>query len=194
MQTRLEKAIDLSRQSYDVHSYLKNSVAGVIEENEDEVWFGFRGSYTLKSWIFNINLASGTYPYGNDNCSKVRIHQGFADAYKQARDIVLESARGYKKVYLCGHSLGAAIALVAAVDIQYNLKVVPEVYGFGCPNVGNKYWIASLNRRVPTVYLYRILTDPVPYLPFKFETQPRQQTSHRLFLNPHCIESYAKSC
>ena len=45
--------------------------------------------------------------------------------------------------------LGAALAVLCAVDIQYNFphKDV-EAYVFGCPRVGNKAFAKSYNKRV----------------------------------------------
>ena len=61
-------------------------------------------------------------PYGN-TCSKVRVHTGFLNAYKskQVRNRLLNMVTPeIRRIHICGHSYGAALSVLCAVDLQYN--------------------------------------------------------------------------
>lgn len=72
-----------------------------------------------------------------------KVHHGFKDALDEIwPDIVetLVSARHLKSVYFTGHSLGAAMATLAAVRCA-RLSETPQpagLYTYGSPKVGNK--------------------------------------------------------
>lgn len=42
------------------------------------------------------------------------------------------------KLYITGHSMGAAIATLAAIHLQQDGMPVESLYTFGCPRVGNQ--------------------------------------------------------
>ena len=82
--------------------------------------------------------------------TKIRVHSGFLKGYKSVRDTLHgKIPRDSCRIRITGHSLGAALALLCAVDIQYNFKNADiEVFLFGCPRVGNKAFVRSYNKRV----------------------------------------------
>jgi triacylglycerol lipase len=47
-----------------------------------------------------------------------------------------------KKIYVCGHSLGGAMATIAAsrMEMSYKIKCL---YTFGSPRVGNRTWLKN---------------------------------------------------
>ena len=112
----------------------------------------FRGSQQLKDWLNDFNAWHKVIPYGNTD-SKIKVHQGFLKCYKSVRGEILQFVQknkyNYPNVCVTGHSLGGALALLCAVDIQYNnpdLKLV--VYTSGAPSVGNYAFARSYNQRV----------------------------------------------
>lgn len=72
-----------------------------------------------------------------------KVHRGFKDALNEIwPDIVntLISAKDVKHVYFTGHSLGAAMATLAAIRCS-RLSETPQpagLYTYGSPKVGNK--------------------------------------------------------
>ena len=90
-------------------------------------------------------------PYDNTS-SKIRVHTGFINAYKApgVRDALHAFMDdGVCRVTVTGHSLGAALAVLCAVDLQYNFPEKDyEVFLFGCPRVGNRAFQKSYNKRV----------------------------------------------
>ncbi len=111
----------------------------------------FRGSDDGKDVLTNLNFCKQVPPYNNYS-SKIRVHSGFLNVYKNenVRDNILQNITPeIKKIQITGHSLGAALAILCAVDIQYNFPDIDcEAIVYGCPRVGNKAFATSYNRRV----------------------------------------------
>ncbi|OLP16648.1 lipase [Leptolyngbya sp. 'hensonii'] len=109
------------------------------------------------------------YPYAGSSSSGALMHRGFVNAYFSVREQIHESINRHEvsQVTVTGHSLGGALAILCAVDIQYNFseKVTVEVYTFGAPKVGNDGFRDSFNRRVPSSYHFIYGMDIVPELP-----------------------------
>jgi hypothetical protein len=130
----------------------------------------FRGSEEtgVADFITDIKFIQQVYPYEKSSNKKVKVHYGFIEAYKSVRDAVLTEAKKttYQRIICTGHSLGAALATLCALDIQYNLpdKEV-ACYTYGSPKVGNKHFIESYNRRVPQTYRFVNKADLIPDIP-----------------------------
>jgi predicted lipase len=74
------------------------------------------------------------------------VHQGFNDAYAEMSSQVISGMNKYLVKYstasilVTGHSLGAALATLAAIDIKSQVKTQNKLffYSFGSPRVGNQ--------------------------------------------------------
>lgn len=138
----------------------------------DEMTITFRGSDSRKDWKVNSKFWKSVIPYNNYR-SKIRVHSGFIGAYKSKsiRDKIQKEIEKnkIKKVALTGHSYGAALAVLCAVDLEYNFpKNDYEVIVFGCPRVGNKYFQRSYNLRVFKTLRVENVSDLVTKVPFAF--------------------------
>ena len=74
--------------------------------------------------------------------TKGRVHDGFYDEVNKVWKDIKEKLSTSKPLYICGHSLGGAMATIAASRLQNKCK---ELYTFGSPRVGNKKWVESVN-------------------------------------------------
>lgn len=80
-----------------------------------------------------------------------KVHKGFWNSVKAIRGTLkeeIEESNGQnKKVWITGHSLGAAQAIVFAMYLQHSASIrVQGVYGFGSPScVGNQDFAAQIN-------------------------------------------------
>ncbi|KAH6650804.1 Alpha/Beta hydrolase protein [Chaetomium tenue] len=119
---------------------------------------------------------------GDGRCDNCTVHMGFMASWRNAREVVipaLQAARekypGYR-VHLIGHSLGGAVAALAALEVRLGLgwrDVV--VTTFGEPRVGNAKLADYIDRAFRLGEgddgedtAYRRVThvgDPVPLLP-----------------------------
>ncbi|NJN20493.1 MAG: lipase family protein [Leptolyngbya sp. RL_3_1] len=131
----------------------------------------FRGSESKVDWFNNAQFRQKTYPYGDDSSTDVRFHRGFMAAYFAVRDRLQAVIRQYPTATLVvtGHSLGGALATIAALDLQYNItqhsKQPLSVYTFGAPRVGNAALVESFSQRVPNSYRFVYGRDLVTHLP-----------------------------
>lgn len=81
----------------------------------------FRGTSNIENWVNNMKFLFSPFP--NTHCSDCSVHQGFLDAflslYEEIRGDVsylLEQYPHYR-VLVTGHSLGAALAQLHALDL-----------------------------------------------------------------------------
>ncbi|WP_175788098.1 lipase family protein [Burkholderia cenocepacia] len=92
-----------------------------------------------------------------------QVHHGFWKAWGTIAVDVLGAIDG-RPVTLVGHSLGAAIAIMAAAAMVAGGKPPAAVYGFEPPRVSTNGSVAALLARVP-MNLYKNGNDIVPDLP-----------------------------
>lgn len=99
----------------------------------DAVLVAFRGTENVADWLADFNALRVDRAYG-------KVHRGFYHAFNDVRPM-LESAlapvRG-RPLVITGHSLGGALATVAAAEwCQDNSFKPSAVYTYGQPRVGN---------------------------------------------------------
>ncbi|KAF2070719.1 hypothetical protein CYY_007961 [Polysphondylium violaceum] len=134
----------------------------------------FRGTQmaSLQNWITNLNFPK-TEPY--PKFPSALVHSGFLSAYQGVKSQV-ESGLNYTqelcpscdRLIITGHSLGGALAILAATDVyESGLTTLPlEMYTFGSPRLGNvafaEYFETTISKN-----LYRLVNDHdlVPHLP-----------------------------
>ena len=114
---------------------------------------------SLGNWVTNFNLGTPARD----------IHRGFEDA--------VEPSGGYfdalkpnktQPLFVTGHSLGGALAIIAAERIRRELKIeASAVYTFGAPRVGSAAFAGSYNAYGLGDRSYRLIhgLDIVPTLP-----------------------------
>ena len=91
------------------------------------------------------------------------MHRGFWEAWQAIAPAVM-AAIDDKPVTLAGHSLGGALAIMAAVSLTPAGKPPAAVYGFEPPRVSPDLSVRTLLAKVP-VKLYKNGDDLVPDLP-----------------------------
>lgn len=107
----------------------------------------FRGTeQSLDDYIANLKL--GTLPFRKIG---ICIHKGFEESLDSIWSEIEAELDGLKcPVFFSGHSLGAALATLAA-----SRRRPRAVYTFGSPRVGNQAFVDSL----ADVTIYRIVDD-----------------------------------
>jgi predicted lipase len=140
-----------------------------IRKRKDLIIISFRGTDSKTNWKYNFRFCKKIIPYDNFS-SKIRVHSGFLSTYKSVRKKIHEKIpESACKIIITGHSLGAAAAILCAVDLQYNFRNKDiEVYVYGCPRVGNKYFAKSYNKRVFKTLSFINGNDVVTKLPPAF--------------------------
>lgn len=96
-----------------------------------------------------------------------QVHHGFWKAWGAIAVDVLAAIDG-RPVTLVGHSLGAAIAIMAAAAMVVGGNPPAAVYGFEPPRVSTNGSVASVLAKVP-LNLYKNGNDIVPGLPLDWQ-------------------------
>jgi triacylglycerol lipase len=154
-----------------------------VAANDSHVVVAFRGSEGpnsfdgLKDWLLTnaLNLLIVPQgPLGADFAAAgvgARWHQGFVSAITEIWEPVFAATAEHLKtkdrpLWVTGHSLGGALALLAAWLFLRRTVGVHQVYTFGAPMVGNKDVADAINREYAgKVFRYVNGPDPVPLLP-----------------------------
>lgn len=130
----------------------------------------------MTNWLYNFDVTKTTF----DKCDKCSIHTGFHKTYTDIKEQLftkLESViHKYPKapIVITGHSLGGAVATVAAIDIQHYLNdkghhnIIKEVHTFGSPRVGNVAFADYYNKLIPQTVRVVHNKDIVPHAPPSF--------------------------
>jgi hypothetical protein len=154
-----------------------------LATNDEHVVCAFRGTEAptsldgLQDWLLAdavnlLILPSGRL--GTDFAAAgvdARFHKGFLDALSSIWDQVFagvkeELNKSDRPLWLTGHSLGGALAVLAAWLFDCKTINVHQVYTFGGPMVGNKVAAAAIDKAFPNkIFRYVNLVDPVPMLP-----------------------------
>lgn len=124
-----------------IHKYLRdqdNQIRGFLATRGDEAIISIKGTDSLKDAEFDINVIKTEY-------RGTQVHSGFYDCFKAVWDDVRDFLKPHHtKVYITGHSLGAAIASIIAVAVT-DLGITPSIATFGSPRVGDDAWVALFN-------------------------------------------------
>ncbi|ORC84096.1 lipase, partial [Trypanosoma theileri] len=140
--------------SFQVKKVFENATEGALAYmgvNEDRIVISFRGSQNIPNWISDLDFKQITYP--NATCEGCSVHRGFYHSFLSLRNEMWEELQRLvaeyprRPVLITGHSLGGAMAVLAAADFAaqaYAIGAGPqfELYTFGAPRVGNEAFTA----------------------------------------------------
>eukprot|EP00803_Ostreobium_quekettii_P001664 evm.model.scf_661.6 EVM.evm.TU.scf_661.6 scf_661:45589-48045(-) len=189
----LENLEYLTEESVDSHALLAWSGTTIV--------LAFRGTYSttnvwsdLKMWRALHPPARGNYWRG----TQPLVHKGFLLSWMacdfsmrvlQAVQRVLNSPqfdRSQMRVLVTGHSLGGAVAQLAAMDIRRCCGVGSEllsVYTFGCPRLGNHAFAREYEENIPDSWLVINDLDAIARTPKLWVMYKHAGT--RVVINPH---------
>jgi len=140
-----------------------------LSPDERRIIIAFRGTYSLVNALADLSLARQEYlPYPDAECDGCTVHAGFLESWVQTEKIIgsvvgdlLQQYPGYK-LELVGHSLGAAVAALAALDFSgRSWDADIKVTTFGEPKGGNNEFAGFLDRvclPLPLPHLYILTT------------------------------------
>ena len=136
---------------------IDNAQAYLLKNNDGIHVLSFRGTEVTEPSDILADLKAGKNiePVGG------KIHVGFKGEINKLWPTIQKSVANINSLYVTGHSLGAAMATIAAGRMQ---SKVLALVTFGSPRVGNKQYVNSL-----TVTHYRVQNncDDVTKVPFK---------------------------
>jgi pimeloyl-ACP methyl ester carboxylesterase len=141
-----------------------------VAVKDDCLVVSFRGTMGTRDLLTDIlfrKVAFQIDPEASDSAGKV--HRGFLAAldsvWEQVRAVV-NKLGPTRPIFVTGHSLGAALAQLAAMRLAANGQTVTAVYLFGSPRVGDADFVAAYNKRLAgQTYLHINHTDIVATIP-----------------------------
>lgn len=129
------------------------------------MWILFPGTESVRDVLTDVMFWKKEVPYFKTNPA-IRVHAGFLHAYQSVRSKIHQYTRQIDPAsfIVAGHSLGAGLASLCAVDLQYNFRRAVTLHTSGSPRVGNAEFARSATKRV--VHFRRITKkDIVTLLP-----------------------------
>jgi len=140
------------KQSYKKHPKLKGydcrkinikNDSCTIYFNDDNIIISFAGTNDMLDVLEDIKFIKTKTKYG-------KVHKGFNDVYLDLEIYVQGVLHNLysnkpKSIYITGHSLGGAVALLCSINFVYR-NMVKKVVTFGCPRVGDRKWKTIYNK------------------------------------------------
>lgn len=132
-----------------------------VWEDEKAVCLAFCGTNDWTDMLTNISVLPLPHAWG-------RVHGGFLGALRRVDEEILAFIAGMmrareRELWITGHSLGGALAVLMAARLQEAELDVSGVYTFGQPKTGDKDFKQHYNR-VLGDRTWRVVyrNDPVP--------------------------------
>ncbi len=171
---------------------LKAAVGSRLLNTQDSFAVCARGGKGYENDLFLIFRGTTLSNYGADIMSDFRlgversvtglpVHLGFNHAFTslltQLRAFIAGNLYGVNRIHCIGHSLGGAVATLAADWVRTHTALRVLLYTFGCPRVGFEFFATTVTTRLKTGNIHRVYheTDPVtmaPVYPFSHAPTP----------------------
>ncbi len=187
----------IENKSTSPHHHLKAEVGGRIilnhtdgfgvcaQGNNDDLFLIFRGTTSANRGAdFFTDARIGI----ENSTAGLPVHLGFNNCFSsmlpEIRSFFGAHTSGGKTVHCIGHSLGGAVASLAADWVARNTIHTAKLYTFGAPRVGTDWFVKSTTDAILSKNIHRVYhrTDPVPMVPlYPFMHAAYGQEGHYLF-------------
>ncbi|AGA28287.1 lipase family protein [Singulisphaera acidiphila] len=131
-----------------------------VASSGEAVVVAFRGTESTGDWLANLNVFGTSQPYGI-------VHRGFHTGFTVVKAQIEQELKRLpnRKVVLTGHSLGGALATIAAAEWQ-RIFPINAIYTYGQPAVGRGDFPAFMQKHYGKIF-YRFVNnnDIVPLVP-----------------------------
>lgn len=137
-----------------------------VDNTNKAIVLSFRGSYSVRNWVADVSF----FHTDPGLCNGCLAELGFWTSWKLVRDNILEqlsdavSQNPDYELVIVGHSLGAAVATLAAADIRGRGHPSAKLYAYASPRVANAALAAHITAQGNN-YRFTHTNDPVPKLP-----------------------------
>lgn len=146
-----------------------------LESTVKTAFVAFRGTRTDSEWLHNFDIATTAYrPVPNLG----QVHMGWMALYETIRNSLASNlaaaCEGCDQLVVAGHSLGAALAVLAAPDVAENIgtSLEPKLTTFGGPRPGLHDFVVAFNVTIESCFRVVNQFDVVPHLPLPFPLLP----------------------
>ena len=141
---------------------------GILESSET-IYVVLRGSSSVLNWVDDFELRMTSYTSFVD-CVDCNVHKGFYKSALAIREKTIDSVarlvQDYPRfnVIVTGHSYGAAVAQLLAMEIEQE-GVDVHIYNYGQPRTGDDNYATFVNRRIDGYWRVTHNKDIVPHVP-----------------------------
>lgn len=143
------------------HWLSKSERFGFVARNQTsrDVFVVFRGTQSPEDWLSNITFPQVPHAWG-------MVEEGFSNLYNQCSTDVKQAVAGAgpARVFVTGHSLGGALATLAAADLAL-AGTEESMYNFASPRTGNRGFADKFNQGVKVKWRVANTEDIVTTIP-----------------------------
>ncbi|WP_018691008.1 lipase family protein [Algicola sagamiensis] len=137
---------------------------GIGLTNKDDLVLSFRGTAGKRDVVTDLNCG-----FSGADCGSV-VHSGFNNTFNSFKDELIPLVKSIKPgntIHCVGHSLGGALASLAADWIRRHYHRDVKLYTFGSPRVGTEGFSRSTTNLLTHNNIYRCVNggDPITMIP-----------------------------
>ena len=160
------------------------------------IYVVFRGTKTISEWISDATFSQVNYAYV---ANAGKVEKGFNGIYASIHSAMtqkvasLASGGTFTTLYITGHSLGAALAVLAAPDFAAHTPFnQPVVYTFAGPRAGDPLFALFFNGNIGTTWRVVNTNDEAPKVPNVVTTEfgPPPERKPEVFFFEHVNTEY----
>jgi len=148
----------------------------------------FRGSSSIQNWISDFTFIPVATNYLGVHINNFKVHSGIFSVYNTFKDRIINpnntspfdvlndlDSNKNANVYITGHSLGGALAVLFTLELVYRLGYPKEnitMYNYAAPRAGNSVFAETYDAKVNTLSRKNSIrfvndNDLVPRLPIE---------------------------
>lgn len=168
----------------------QTSFMWLLSSNHKDMYVSFRGT-ELNEENIKDDIYQEMVPIPGVNYS-IRVSKGFWNAASPLAKAFYDIVHYIQpqKLFVTGHSLGAAIATLAVFNLEffsYPRKCPkPIIYTFASPRVGDPGFSVHFKELVPKSFRVEEIYDPIPRFPTTYQGYEHVETS--VLLTPKSFE------
>ncbi len=148
------------------HFFTDGPAQAYLFESDWDAYIAFRGTQFSQFGLWDI--VSNVRVMAREWEGPGKAHLGYVRQYRRIRGACMDCAgmvADHKPLYLTGHSMGGAMAHIAAADIFHRDWCVADVLSFGAPKTLDQ---EAINAIRCSVYRYVNKHDFAPHFPPSF--------------------------
>ena len=190
----------------DMRKFTVGSNSFTLVKNKSVNVLAFRGSNNLQNWWDNCRKSLVPY-YGRGSNANARVHddddakvhEGIQETFRNLLNVLIQEVTRFfvnkrKHLVICGHSLGGAFAILAALEFVDRGYKHFSLITFGAPSIGNLKFnqlfhateVENFVDQLKHTHIYKILGNrhgcTATYYPFEgqFDVVPRLRNLQNL--------------
>lgn len=137
--------------------------------DRERMFVAFRGTSSAADVLSDVDVRTVPLP---ELGGSVRVHKGFHTQFMAIKDLLWKHLHAQEEVVFCGHSLGGALATIAAaVFAGERSGTVVRCFTVGSPRVGNSKFAQAFRAHVADSVRVFNENDPVPMVPISYRFQ-----------------------